>query len=150
MPTYDLRRMTWDNAWPVIYDMAQEHCSEIEHHKPDVDHEALRNECVHGRLLTLVMFAGEEAVGYNLVGLSTDVWDRKVPIASQRALYVRPDHRNGIGLWLLRETDRLLKDLGVKHVTRRANVHRGYEAASAVYLRCGYDPQEVAYVRHLT
>lgn len=69
-------------------------------------------------LLFVVRSEKGEAVGYALIWLALDMHNSEL-ISQEDAIYVRPDHRNGIGMKLTKHILNELRSRGVKraHVT---------------------------------
>jgi Acetyltransferase (GNAT) family len=99
-------------------------------------------------LLGLFAYEGADLVGYSVsIFNPSHLHYRSLAVVVNDVLYVKPEHRHGrAGLGLIRETERIAKDLGAKLLMWHAKPDT---ALAAILPRLAYGVQDVLFSREL-
>lgn len=82
--------------------------------------EAYRTMEQSGSLLALVAYLGEEIAGYSINFIGPHLHYSKLRYAHNDALFVKREHRGGLGLKLIRETEARARKKGARMMTWHA------------------------------
>lgn len=110
-------QLTWKLQQKLV-NLLQEHWLEVAKHKDimvlDPDWEKYRMLQDAGTLFALVLYLGDQPVGYSANIIDTHLHYSGLTAASNDVLYVHPDHRGTQALRLMNETKRVARERGAK------------------------------------
>ena len=100
-----------------------------------------------GALLAIVVYAGAEIAGYATAFIGGHLHHAGLRYAHSDALYVAPAHRrSGLGLSLIRETERVARDKGARLMLWHAKPGTALEK---ILPRIGYRVEETAFCKEI-
>lgn len=151
MPDYTLIETTLSDKRDILAPLLRQHAAELgagsalKSAAPNWEaYRALENT---GSLLAVVAYAGEQIVGYATVFIGAHLHHVGLRYAHSDALYVLPTHRRGgLGLSLIRETERLAKEGGARLIMWHAKPDSALEK---ILPRIGYGVEETAYCKEI-
>lgn len=125
--------------------MMYEHWKEVLGELPfDPDWETAKQMEKAGVLRTFGLYRDGELIGYSSYELSGHLYFRSTRHAFNSAIYIKPRHRGFAGVFLTKQCEELLKQLGAKRITygapcksplNRVLEHMGYEAQERLFTK---------------
>ncbi len=151
MPEFTLIETTVSDKADALMPLLRMHRDELATHpalmavEPNWNaYRALENT---GALLALVAYAGDEIVGYSTAFFGPHLHCTGLRYAHSDALYVKPEHRRGgLGVALVRETERLARERGARMVMWHA---RPGTVLEKILPRLGYCAEEIAFCKEI-
>lgn len=108
----NIRKATADDA-PLLLGMLREYASELPDFMPAMDGETALSEIMENIAMTAIAFRGDEPAGF-ITLMRSPVWWSRQEVLSDRAIFVRKDHRaSTIGRELISIAKRSAKKAGL-------------------------------------
>lgn len=153
--TYAFGVERWADVYPEFEPLLRRHYEEMaarlaaEGHDasspfaPRVDAYGEANDS--GRMVFFTIRADGSPVGYAIIYVSQSMHNGDL-VAHEDAIYVLPEHRNGIGRKLIRRIIAALREAGVKRVSMAATTD---PRAEKLWRRLGFKPVAMQMTCHL-
>ena len=140
-----VQRETFDEMYPDIAPLLQEHWKEIALHQDEIplapDFERYKKLCNDGMCILMAARRDVVLIGYAVFFLHHHIHYKHTLYASNDVLFVRKPERQSIaGIRLIRDSERELDRLGVRRVTWHI---KGSNDFSPILKRMGYEHEEV-------
>ena len=134
-----------DQCWPDMATLVEDHWREVALYRDavplDPDVERYRGLERAGRLVILTAREAGALVGYSVFLVHNHLHYRQCKVASNDLLFLRQDRRagSGLGIRLIRESEKALAALGVDRITWHVKAGNDW---SDILARMGYDMEE--------
>lgn len=139
-----IQRETFKQAVAGVAKLIEAHWKEVALYQKDVplepDWDRYTKIDAVGKLVVITARDGEELVGYSVFILNEHLHYSSCLVASNDVIYLRPERRGIVGARLIKRSEEILRDLGVRRVTWHIKPKNDW---SSILTRMGYDQEEI-------
>lgn len=151
MPDFKIIETTVSDKVSELFPLLQAHRDELATAKhlmevaPNLEAYRALEQC--GALLALVVYRGEEIVGYSINFVGPHMHYSNLRYVHNDALFVKPGHRSGrLGLRLMQETELRAREQGAAMIMWHAKPNTALEK---ILPRMGYAVQDIAFSKEI-